>query len=78
MPLGKDKGELAEWVRSVATYNDLERYVYLLFEIRQLLDLPFPAVMRDKNWLPRLQQRAAEASEPAIDLAIRPAASSAP
>lgn len=74
VPLGKDKGELAEWVCSVATYDDLERYAYLLVEIRNLLGLPCPTAMPDKRWFARLQQRPAEASEPSITPAALPAA----
>ncbi|MEU7961340.1 hypothetical protein [Micromonospora humida] len=77
VPLGKDKGKLAEWVCSVATYDDLERYVYLLVEIRYLLGLPCSPAMRDKRWLARLQQRPSEASEPTIAPAALPAMSTA-
>jgi hypothetical protein len=74
VPLGKDKGELAEWVCSVATYDDLERYVYLLVEVRHLLGLPCSEAMRDDRWLRHLQQRPAEASEPPMAPATLPAA----
>jgi hypothetical protein len=77
VPLGKDKGELAEWIRSVATYDDLERYVYLLVEVRELLGLPCSAAMREKSWLPRLQQRPAATSEPPIAPAALPTAAAA-
>jgi len=57
IPLGRDKGPLAEWASSVATYRDMERYVYLLVQAREQLRLPCSTDMRDKSWLPRLQQR---------------------
>ncbi|XVV15412.1 hypothetical protein ACQP2X_14045 [Actinoplanes sp. CA-131856] len=72
VPLGKDKGDLAAWICSVATYDDLERYVYLLVTARQALGLPFPAELSDKSWLSRLQQRRSDTSQPSITSAACP------
>ncbi|MFC7276051.1 hypothetical protein ACFQS1_18820 [Paractinoplanes rhizophilus] len=72
VPLGKDKGDLAAWVCSVATYADLERYVYLLVVVRQKLGLPCPTELPDKPWLSRLQQRPADASQPSISSSAHP------
>ncbi|SCL50681.1 ATP-binding protein [Micromonospora chersina] len=77
VPLGKDKGDLAAWVCSVATYDDLERYVYLLVAVRQTLGLPRYVSMSDKSWLSRLQQRPAGASQPPIAPSTPPAVSTA-
>ncbi|MEV6907052.1 hypothetical protein [Amycolatopsis sp. NPDC051071] len=75
VPLGKDKGELAGWVCSVASYDDLERCVYLLVELRKELGLPSSAEMLDKRWLSRLQNRPSDACEPSIVSTVPPATS---
>ncbi|MEU4620306.1 hypothetical protein AB0G04_10065 [Actinoplanes sp. NPDC023801] len=68
VPLGEDKGELAEWVRCVATFADLERFMWLLAQIRQELKLPVPPTMADKAWIAGMEQRPADASEPVMDV----------
>lgn len=55
VPRGEQKGELAGWVREVASYEDMERFIYLLMEVRKLLHLPCPTV--EKSWRSRLNVR---------------------
>lgn len=56
VPRGKQKGELAEWVCEVASYEDMERFVYLLIEVRKQVHLPCPTT--EKTWRSRLSTRA--------------------
>jgi hypothetical protein len=51
VPKGIDKDALATWVSMAATYEDVERLVYVLSLIRDRLSLPCPAVLRSKSWV---------------------------
>ena len=60
VPRGKDKEALAAWVIRVASYDDMERVVYILTQVRNKLRLPCPEETRNRVWLSRLANRPCE------------------
>ncbi|MFE9693634.1 hypothetical protein [Micromonospora sp. NPDC005806] len=71
VPLGENKGEIAGWVSGAATYQDLERMVHLLVQVRQQLRLPCTREMADRGWL-RLLQHQPVARSLSLDNGRRP------
>jgi hypothetical protein len=57
VPLGVDKDTLATWVCEVADFEDMERFIYVLVQVRQKLKLPCPAGTLAKSELARLAHR---------------------
>lgn len=54
VPRGEDKHTLASWVVQVASFEDVERFVYILGQVRHKLKLPCPESVLAKSELARL------------------------
>lgn len=57
VPLGVDKHTLATWVSEVAGFEDMERFIYILGQVRHRLKLPCPEGVLAKSALARLVHR---------------------
>lgn len=57
VPRGADKHTLAAWVSEVADFEDIERFIYILGQVRQKLKLPCPQEVLAKSELARLAHR---------------------
>lgn len=57
VPRGADKHVLATWVSEVATFEDIERFIYVLGQVRGRLKLPCPEGVLAKSELTRLAHR---------------------
>jgi len=57
VPRGVDKHTLATWVSEVAGFEDMERFIYVLGQVRHRLKLPCPEGVLAKSALARLAHR---------------------
>jgi hypothetical protein len=57
VPLGADKDTLVNWVGEVAGFEDMERFIYVLAQVRQKLKLRCPDGVMAKSELARLARR---------------------
>jgi hypothetical protein len=57
VPKGEDKEALATWITQVASYDDMERMVYVLVMVRDMLKLPCPEETRNQTWTSELARR---------------------
>jgi hypothetical protein len=57
VPRGADKDTLATWICEVASFEDIERFIYILGQVRHRLKLPCPEGLLAKSELARLAHR---------------------
>jgi hypothetical protein len=57
VPHGADKHTLATWVSEVASFEDIERFIYILGQVRHRLKLPCPEGVLAKSELTRLAHK---------------------